>query len=313
MSFTTNIKDEISKIEGTKSESIAELSGFVRNNGVINNNILTLTTENKVTAKRISDFLKNLYEVNMKTEIVNNLNFSKKKLYQISLEEKTNFILKDIGYLDDNDNYLETPPSYIVGANEEIRSYLRGVFLCIGSVNDPKTSQYHMELLISKPKEAVFIQKLLNIFELNAKMLTRDKGYMVYLKEAEKISDYLKILKANQAVLYFENIRIYHEEKNKANRLNNCEQANIDKIFASANQQLKQIEIIKENLGVSLLDDKTKDALEYRERYPEASLKELSEIISLETGKKITKSGLNHRFRKIKEMSERLSNIEKED
>ena len=289
MSFTTNIKDEISKIEGTKSESIAELSGFVRNNGVINNNILTLTTENKVTAKRISDFLKNLYEVNMKTEIVNNLNFSKKKLYQIS------------------------PPSYIVGANEEIRSYLRGVFLCIGSVNDPKTSQYHMELLISKPKEAVFIQKLLNIFELNAKMLTRDKGYMVYLKEAEKISDYLKILKANQAVLYFENIRIYHEEKNKANRLNNCEQANIDKIFASANQQLKQIEIIKENLGVSLLDDKTKEALEYRERYPEASLKELSEIISLETGKKITKSGLNHRFRKIKEMSERLSNIEKED
>ncbi|MBE6157608.1 MAG: DNA-binding protein WhiA [Firmicutes bacterium] len=313
MSYTTKIKDEIITIKGTKSETIALLSGFVRNNGYINNNVLHLTTENEKIADIIIDYFKNIYEINLKKEIKDNVNFSKKDLYLLSLTEKQDFILKDLGYLDDNGNYLDTPPEYIVGANEEIRSYLRGVFLCSGSINDPKTSRYHMELLINNPTEAVFVQKLLNVFLLNIKLLTRDKGYMLYIKEAEKISDYLKIIGANNAVMYFENVRIYRDKKNQANRLNNCEQANIDKVVASATSQIKQIEIIEENLGVSLLDDKTKEALEYRKKYPEASLKELSEIISIETGKPITKSGLNHRFRKIKDLAmkfEKNKNVE---
>ena len=165
-----------------------------------------------------------------------------------------------------------------------------------------------MELLIDKPEEGVFVQRLLNIFELNAKILTRNNGYMIYIKEADKISDYLKILRANKAVLYFEDIRIYHEEKNKANRLNNCEQANIDKVIQTANDQLNYIKIIEENMGKELLDEKTSEALENRKKYPETSLKELSEIISIETGKPITKSGLNHRFRKIKELATKFQN-----
>ena len=223
------------------------------------------------------------------------------------IEEKVDFILEDIGYYSKDKKYLSSPPNYIVGSNEEIRAYLRGVFLCQGSINDPKTS-YHMELLIDKPEEGVFVQRLLNIFELNAKILTRNNGYMIYIKEADKISDYLKILRANKAVLYFEDIRIYHEEKNKANRLNNCEQANIDKVIQTANDQLNYIKIIEENMGKELLDEKTREALEYRKKYPETSLKELSEIISIETGKPITKSGLNHRFRKIKELATKFQN-----
>ena len=93
------------------------------------------------------------------------------RLNVLVINEKVDFILQDLGYYDSNNKYLLTPPTYIVGANEEIRAYLRGVFLCQGSINDPKTSQYHMELLIDKPQEAVFIQKLLNIFDLNAKII----------------------------------------------------------------------------------------------------------------------------------------------
>ena len=307
MSYTTKIKDEISKIDNTESESIAELSAFIRNNGYIENNSLYLTTENINILNRLTKFLTNIYDVKVELEKKDNLNFSKKKLNVIKITDKVSYILQDIGFYSKDNIYLESPPNYIVGANEEIRAYLRGVFLCQGSINDPESS-YHMELLVDKPDEAVFIQKLLNIFDLNAKILTRNNGYMIYIKEADKISDYLRILKANQAVLYFENIRIYHQEKNIANRLNNCEQANIDKIIQTASEQLKYISIIEENMGVELLDDKTKEALLYRKKYPESSLKELSEIISLETGKKITKSGLNHRFRKIKELAIRLSN-----
>ena len=310
MSYTIKIKEEISNLDVTKSEMIAELSGFIRNNGILHDNVLHLTTENEFTVKRLKKFFQNLYEIDVEVEVKDNLNFSKKNLYQISISQKTSLILQDLAYLDNNDTYIETPPTYIVGANEELRAYLRGVFLCTGSINDPKTSRYHMELLISKPNEAVFIQKLLNVFDLNAKILNREKGYMIYIKEAEKISDYIRILGASQAVLYFENARIYREKKNQTNRLNNCEQANMDKIFATAQQQLEQIALIEETGSIELLDDRTKVALEFRKKYPESSLKELSEIISVETGKPITKSGLNHRYRKIRDLAIQLEKLE---
>ena len=306
MSFTVRIKEEISHIENTKPEMIAELSGFVRNNATFIDGSLSLTTENTDTLERIKLFIKTLYNVEVDITVIDNLNFSKKDLYSITFEEYQDKILKALAYIDENDEFIKVPPTYIVGGNEEIRAYLRGVFFSSGSINNPKTSRYHMELLISNPDEAVFIQKLLNLFELNAKILNREKGYMIYIKEAEKISDYLKILGANKAVMYYEDVRVYRDQKNKTNRLNNCEQANMDRIFETANLQLEQIKTIEENGGESLLDDKTKEALDYRKKYPEASLKELAEIISLETGKPITKSGLNHRMRKIKDLATRL-------
>ena len=113
-----------------------------------------------------------------------------------------------------------------------MKSYLRGTFLARGSVNDPKTS-YHLELLYDNKYEAVFVQRLLNQFDMNSKIIIRDTKYMVYIKEAEKISDFLKIISAYKSVLYYENIRIYKEQKNNTNRLNNCEQANIDKVIDS--------------------------------------------------------------------------------
>ena len=305
MSFTTKIKNEISEIYDSRSEMIAELSGFIRNNGYVENETLYLTTENKVIADRICKFLRDIYDIKPEIGKKDNMNFSKTKLNLIIVENKVNTILQDVGYYSNENEYLPSPPTYITGANEEIRAYLRGTFLCQGSINDPQTS-YHMELLIDKPDESVFVQRLLNIFDLNAKILSRNNGFMIYIKEAEKISDFLKIIRANNAVLYFEDIRVLHQEKNMANRLNNCEQANIDKIIQTANEQLKYIEIIEENMSIELLDDKTREVFEYRKKYPEVSLKELSEIISLETGKPITKSGLNHRFRKIKELATRL-------
>ena len=311
MSYTTRIKEEIASIDNTQSEMIAELAGYIRNNGTILDGSIVLTTENKKTVERISRYIKNIYNVDVRIDKKDNVNFSKKELIVMNIEQNVMGVLKDIGYINESGDMLVTPPTYIIGANEEIRAYLRGVFLCCGSINDPQTSRYHMELLISTPEEAVFVQKLLNIFSLNAKILSRDKGYMIYLKEAEKISDFIKILGANNAVMYFENVRIYREQKNKTNRLNNCEQANIDKVFATANSQLEQIRIIEETDNIDLLDDKTKEALTYRKKYPEASIKELSEIISLETSNPITKSGLNHRLRKIKELAERISTKQK--
>ncbi len=308
MSFTVKVKEEISTQNNTKSEMLAELSAYIKNNGNIENDKITLTTENHFIVERVIKGLMDLFQIHAKEEVIENMNFSKKALYQITITEKITELYKNLGIIDENGKKLDIVPNYIVGANEEIRSYIRGAFLANGSINDPQKSRYHLEILVFQADEAVFVQKLLNIFELNAKILSREKGYMIYIKEAEKISDFLKILGANNAVLYFENVRIYREQKNKTNRLNNCEQANMDKVFETANLQLKQIEIIEKNDGVMLLDEKTKVALDYRKKYPEASLKELAEIISIETGKPLTKSGLNHRLRKIKELASRFEN-----
>ena len=305
MSFTVTIKEEITRIESTESELIAELSGYIRNNSTISKDKITMTTENNFIVERVINSIKDIFDITPKVDEIENLNFSKNTLYQITIKDDLNKLLKTLGIKEDN-KYLDTVPNYIVGANEEIRGYLRGVFLGSGSINDPKKSRYHMELLINKPEESVFVQKLLNIFDLNAKILNRDKGYMIYIKEAEKISDFLKILGANKAVMYYEDVRVYRDKKNKTNRLNNCEQANMDKIIENATSQLEDIEVIEENEGLVLLDDKVKEALEYRKKYPETSLKELAEIISLETNKPITKSGLNHRLKKLKDLADKF-------
>ena len=310
MSFTVTIKEEIVKTESNESELIAELSGYIRNNSIISKDKITMTTENNFVVERIINSIKDIFDITPQVDTIENLNFSKNTLYQITIKDEVVKILKTLGIKEDN-KYLDTVPNYIIGANEEIRGYLRGVFLGTGSINDPKKSRYHMELLIDKPSESVFVQKLLNIFDLNAKILNRDKGYMIYIKEAEKISDFLKILGANKAVMYYEDVRVYRDKKNKTNRLNNCEQANIDKIIENATSQLEDIEVIEKNDGIVLLDDKVKEALEYRKKYPETSLKELAEIISLETNKPITKSGLNHRLKKLKDLADKFRKMNK--
>lgn len=313
MSFTVKIKEEISNIKSTKSEIIAELSGYIRNNGIFQDNKVTLNTENKFLVDRISNFIQVITDINPQVEIIENLNFSKKELYQITIENNLDKMLKELGIYNEKNEYLPVVPTYIVGANEEIRAYLRGVFFASGSINDPKTSRYHLEILVTEPEEAVFVQKLLNIFDLNAKILNREKGYMIYIKEAEKISDFIKILGANNAVMYYENVRIYRDQKNKTNRLNNMEQANIDRVFETANEQLRQIKIIEDNNGMDLLDDRTTLAVRYRKEYPETSLKELAEIITLETGKSLSKSGINHRFRKVRELAASFEKMNKKD
>ncbi len=313
MSFTTEIKDEISSIECSKTEMMAELSGYIRNCHEKPKKEIVLTTENKCLVDRIINFIDEIYQIKSQVTIINNVNFSKKDLYQIVINQKVSEIYFDLGIKDEKGINLDNPPNYLIEGNSELKSYLRGVFLQTGSISDPKKSGYHLEFLIVDAKEAVFVQKLLNNFDFNAKILNREKGFMIYIKEADKISDFLKIIGANKAVLYYENVRVYRDRKNNTNRLNNMEQANTDKIIETANSQLEDIEIIEANDGLVLLDDKVLVALNYRKKYPEASLKELAEIISLETNKSITKSGLNHRLKKIEDLAKQFRKMQSDN
>lgn len=303
MSFTANIKNEISHLEVSKIEKISELSAILHNTKLEDN--LKITTENAAFARRIFNLVKDLFHINSRITVRKNYNFSKGYIYILEINSKKDMIIKELGLTSE-----EIPESFIVSDIESVKAYLRGLFLSSGSVNDPKTSRYHLEILVQNKNYANFVLELMNQFDLNAKVLLRDNKYMIYVKEAEKISDFLRVIGAVGAVLYFEDVRIYRDHKNMTNRLNNCEQANVDKIIMTAMEQIEDIELIESINGLDLLDEKVKEVAIYRKKYSDVSLTELSEIITFETGNPISKSGVHHRMKKIKDLALKIRNKE---
>ena len=301
MSFTSNIKNEISSIQYSESENFAELSAILNIGGKIFDDKFEVYTENISVARRIYTLIKETYHVDIEMDNSGVNSLRKNKLVLLTVHEKVDLILSDLSIVLDGKR-LYVPHNYLVDELKDKQAYLRGVFMICGSINDPKTSRYHAEFVISNEETAKFVNSLLNEMHFNSKVIKRDKNYMVYIKESEKISDFIKMLNATNSLFYYEDIRIYRDHKNMTNRLNNCEQANVDKIIASSNEQLELIRKLRETRDFDLLDERIKDICIYKEKYPESSMAELAEIISSETERPITKSCINHRFRKIKEM-----------
>ncbi len=308
MSFSMNVKSEITKVDSDKTEKISLLSAYIRNNAVITKDSILINTENMEISKYIFNLLNELYDITPIITIRKSFNFKKGLSYLLKITNKYNLILSDLSLINRDGYFINMPHEYIYEDDGDKKAYLRGVFLATGSINDPKTSRYHLEFFIDDYDYALFICELLDDYNLNSKLIERNNGFMVYIKEAEKISDFLKLLKVFKSVLYFEDIKAYREQKNLINRLNNCEQANVEKAINSALEQVRNIELIENTIGFDSIDEKLKVAAIYRKKYKEASLSELSKIISLECDTNITKSGLNHRMRKLKEIADSLKN-----
>ena len=308
MSFSIKVKNEILLLNSGKTESISLLSSYIRNNAVITEDSILINTENKEVSKYIYNIIESLYDERPIITIRRGFNFKKSTAYLLKINNKKDIILKDLSLINENNYFINIPREYVYEDDEDRQAYLRGLFLATGSINDPKTARYHLEFLIDDYDYALFVCELLDNYNLNSKLIERNNGFMVYIKEAEKISDFLKILKAYNSVLYFENIKAYREHKNLVNRLNNCEQANVEKIINSASEQIKDIELIENTIGLDSIDEKLQVVAIYRKKYREVSLNELSKIISIETNTNLTKSGINHRIRKIKEIASSLNN-----
>ena len=300
MTFTTRIKDEITKEVPNNIESRIELLSYLKFTSVLNDNKITILIENASVARYIFKLLKMIYNININLTIRTQKRFKMKKIFILSFNEKVDLIIdeiKDINSTIINNNF------------EEIASFLKGVFLSCGSINDPSKSKYHLEFLVDEESDANLVNDLLKTLKFNSKVIRRDKGYMVYLKASEEISDFIKVLGAMNSLFYYEDIRIYRDHKNMVNRLNNCEQANIEKSMKTASEQIDNINYLKEKDLLDLLDDKIKLVISYREKYPETTMNELAYIISMETETKITKSCINHYFRKIKDLVNKDKNI----
>lgn len=303
MTFSTRLKEEITKKEFDKINSLAELSGYIRFAGQLKKDKITLIMENASVARRIYQNIKSNFGIQIKITIRNQKRFRVKQIYILEVNDKVNDILESLCI--SKNNKLILPDEYFISTEEEKASYLCGVFLACGSVNDPGTSGYHMEFTTDLKKESQFISNIIKDFGLSSKVIKRNNKYMTYLKSAEMISYLIRIFGATNSFFYFEDIRIYRDYKNMVNRLNNCEVANQERVLKTGLKQLDDIKYLKENDLIGLLDENVQEAIHYRELYPETSLQELADIISQETGRPIGKSGVNHYFIKVKKLVEK--------
>ena len=293
MTFTTRFKEEITRINNNEVESRCLIDAFLRYNSVINERI-TITLENASVARLIYKLLKEVFGIQPKITMRIQKRFRVKQIYILEVVDKVQYI-KD---------YIDLDKKPILDSEEEKIAFLKGAFLGVGNVSNPMTSGYHLEFILDYEKDAKFISQLLNSFHLNSKVIKRGYKYVTYIKMSERISDLIKMFKANQSLFEFEDTRIYRDHKNMVNRLNNCELANQEKTIRSSLEQLEDIKYLEENDLISLLDDKIKLVIKYRKKYPDTSYQELADIISLETDYKVGKSGINHHFRHLRKIKE---------
>ena len=301
MTFTTQIKDEITKEFKSPVEELISLCVYLRFNSTISNNIISIKTENASVGRWLFKIIKHIYNVEIHLVCRTIKRFKKRNIYILEIKDKKEIILKDIE---------ETMNNIIDGSKEEKIAFLKGMFLSCGSINDPKKNVYHLEFLVKENKDSILINKILHNLKFDSKILKREHEYMIYIKKSEQISDFIKYLNAINALFYFEDIRIYKDHKNMVNRLNNCEQANLEKSLKNSAIIINNINYLKDNDLLMLLDDRSKEIIEYKLKYPDTSMEELSKIVSLETDKTITKSGINHHFRRINEIVKKHINIE---
>lgn len=307
VSFASETKKELTTIETSGCCTKAELSALIRMNGSMSFSnrqlVVNIQTENAAIARRIYVLIKGNYEAAVELLVRKKMRLKKNNVYIVRLKERAQKILDDLGIIEDGFSFIHHISSRITEKNCCQRAYLRGAFLAGGSVNNPETSSYHLEIFSLYQEHNEALCTLMNKFNLNAKTLERKKGFITYLKEAEKISDFFSIAGAHSALMRFEDVRIVRDMRNSVNRLVNCETANLNKTIGAALRQVENIKFIDRTVGLGVLPDRLREIAELRVLHQDVTLKELGEMVS---GTAISKSGINHRLRKIDEIADKI-------
>lgn len=309
MSFSTEIKQEIALVKLKNCCARAQLSALIQltsSLSIVDRQLqLLVRSENPTTAKRVVALIKKLYPIKTELEVARKTNLKKNNVYTVSIISDAKTILEDLGLY--SSKGLLNHPSYKIVANDCCaQSYLAGCFLAYGSCNSPLKTNYHLEIAVGDEEHANFILKLINRFQLGAKISKRKNKYIVYIKRADMIADFLKVIGASESLMKFEDIRISRDIKNSYVRLDNCEIANDVKTMAAAKKQLESIEKIMNSGKYETLPEKIKNIIDLRTEMQDASLLEMCVAYQKKFGDVISKSGLKHRLNKIDEIANRI-------
>lgn len=290
---------------------VAELAALMKMGGTMligghHNLGITFTTENAAVARKVLMLVKRGF--NLATEVVvsRRRRLKKANSYQVKVPPSpvVTGVLDELGIL----------RGEVINAGRDMglvrkgccrRGYLRGAFLGGGSVSRPE-GEYHLELVTGNVDFAKTLVRLMKLSGLPARMTDRKQDYVVYLKDGDAITSFLRIIGAHNALFAFENVRVVKDMRNQVNRLVNCETANLEKTVNAAVRQVESIRRIAARRGLDSLSASLREAAELRLAYPEATLQEL---VDLADGR-IGKSGMNHRLRKLEVIARELEEDE---
>lgn len=312
MTFSSKTKDELSRTEITdmfsakaEAAAMARTMGYVTLKG-LNKIEIEFSTENAAVARRVFKLLKTAFDISTEVSIEKTNRLKKHNNYIVKISNsRSKDFLREIRIAGmDSASFM----TYDFGVPEELirnaackRAYIKGAFMGCGSVSDPEKS-YHAEFVNSKEEHSEGICKLLDGFGIKGRTILRKNYYVTYVKESEQISDLLALMGANNSVLQFENVRAVKETRNQINRVINCETANLDKIVDTSVRQINSIKVLKKYKAIDILPDHLRELAYLRLKHPNASLKELGEMLNPPLGK----SGVNHRLRKIEEIAKEI-------
>ena len=306
MSFTADVKFQICQEELDDSDSKVQLCALFLMKGSVHINwqgmYLSFQSENAAISKHVFKLFKSMYDVNPRLSILKKMQLKKNNIYRIQIYEKAQEILEDLQIMTDTGLH-SCPPSNMIRSEKKARAFLQGCFLGSGSINDPKTTNYHLEMSTSDEHFANLIVKAMEKFYIPAKITIRKNNYVVYIKAGEKIEDFLRLCNASKALMDFVETRSLRDFYNSMSRLDNCTLANEVKTIKAGKKQLEYIEALEKNKTKVKVSEKIQRVMEIRKKYPEASLNELCDECYLEYGEVISKSGMKHRLNKIKEMA----------
>lgn len=313
-SFTSEIKKELIRLEEKACCNKAELAAIIRMNGVLStiepNETLDVQTESAAIARRIFTLVKANFDGPVELLVRKKMKLKKNNIYIVRIRKDVATLLQTLNIDHEQDGFVQMETS--LSFEEECckRAYLRGAFIARGSINNPETSSYHLEIFNLDQDHNQLLCQLLNEFGLRARELQRRNGFIVYMKESERIADFLGIIGANNALFKFEDVRIVRDMRNSVNRLVNCETANLNKTISASVRQVESIKLIESTIGLENVPEKLQEIAKVRLQYPEVPLKELGDL--LPSGK-LSKSGVNHRLKKLEEIAESLRNERKLD
>ncbi|AUM62322.1 DNA-binding protein WhiA [Spiroplasma monobiae] len=310
MSFAMEVKEEILNHTFTEEQKIALLSGFIKYNGELiytnNGAALKLTSNSNNVIRNIFSILKTIYKGNIEISIIQIQKLRKNKIYQLMLTDKVLEFLasNNIYNVDDGEKIIEMDlEKYDRKIKQELtRAYVSGMFIAIGSVNSPETTNYHLELQFKEIESAIYITKILKKFGFEFKTTTKGNKTVCYIKKSIAVSDFLKFIDASISVMKFENTRINRDVSNNINRMINIDIYNQQKSSATGTKQVQEIELIQKNNLMSELSPKAQKLAQIRLENPDASFSEL-EMYMNDQNVVITKSGISNLFKIINKLA----------
>ena len=321
MTFSREVKNEILNRFAESNFELSHICGALLSAGslVISNKRISFNITSEIL-----EFLESIK--NMISRLTGETEFSitskkskynKNEIYTLSVPAETSEeILELCGILfRDNQGRMQinyAGDDHLFNEDEGRIAFLSSAFIGSGSISVPdsnndgskKNSGYHCEWTCQTTIGANRIAEVLAIFDILSKKVERNNEQVVYVKEADTISDILKLLGASKAVLKLESQRVSRDVRNLANRQANCTVANIEKSISAAQKQLDAIEIIMQTIGVENLPDTLAEIALARLANPESTLTELGSSLQ----KPISRGAVNQRFNKLIEIAKEVGN-----